>query len=202
MPSVIGFEVDRKSSAKVSEVIAGSPAAEAGLAVDDVLVAMQGQPILSLADIQWVLHHINKAGTLVLRVHRGGVEKDLVMRLADDWDRTSDIAWRVSTWDLRRMGLGGMRLVRLSDKEREEHNVPVGKMALIAKNVGQYGQHGVAKKAGLQKGDVVVAFDGDDSDISESDLLRKVLGKRKRGEEVSITFRRKGQDKSTKIRLQ
>ena len=202
MPSVIGFELDRKSVATVGEVTAGSPAAEAGLEVGDIIITMQGQPILSLADVQWVLHHTTEAGTLVLRIQRGELEKDLVLRLAKDWDHSSDIAWRVSTWDLRRMGLGGMRLVRLSDKEREEHGVPAGKMALFAKNVGQYGDHAVAKKAGLEKGDVIVSFDRDDSDVSEGALLRKVLGTRKRGEEVSFTYRRAGHEKSATIRLQ
>jgi serine protease Do len=202
MPSAIGFEMDPKSAATVSDVLPGSHAGKAGLDVGDVITDLDGQPILSLADIQWVLHHITENPDLVMNVRRGTEEKRLVLPLGKGWDLGSDIDWRVSTWDLRRMALGGMRLVSLSDEEREEQGVADGKMALFAKNVGQYGNHAVAKKAGLKKGDVIVSFDGDDSDISEGDLLRRVLGKYKRGEEVSFTYLRNGAVKEATIRLQ
>jgi serine protease Do len=202
MPSVLGIEMDPKTVATVKEVLPGSVAAKAGLAVDDVVQQMRGQAILSLADMQWVLHHTTGAGTLTFRVSRDGVAKDVVMTLAADWDQQADIGWRVSTWDLRRMGFGGMRLVDLSDGERKALGIADGKLGLRAKNVGKYGDHAVARKAGMRIGDVVTSFAGVDKAMSEGMLLRKVLGKRKRGDKVSLTYLRDGKEKTTSIRLQ
>lgn len=202
MPSVLGFEVDPKTAATVASVSSGSPAAAAGFVAGDVILAMRGQPIVSLADIQWVLHHVTGPTTVTARVRRGDTEKDLVLRLSEDWDKQSDISWRVSTWDLRRMALGGMLLSRMSPEERQADGLPEDKMALRAEHVGQYNDHAVAKRAGLRKGDVIVKFDGIDDDLSESALLRQVLGKRKRGESVRFLYRRDGEEKEAVIRLQ
>ena len=202
MPSVLGIEMDPKTAATVREVVPDSIAAKAGLAVGDVVLQIRSQPILSLADMQWVLHHTKGAGTLTFRVSRDGVAKDVVLTLAEDWDRLSDIGWRVSTWDLRRMGLGGMRLVDLSEGERKALGIAEGKLGLRAKNVGKYGNHAVARKAGMRIGDVIISFAGLEEAMSEGVLLRKVLGKHKRGEKVSLTYLRDGKEKKTKIRLQ
>ncbi len=202
LPSVLGIEMDPKRAAVVKEVGPNSVAAKAGLAVGDVVCQMRGQPILSLADMQWVLHSTAKGGPLTLRVERHGEEKDIILTLADDWDHTSDIDWRVSTWDLRRMGFGGMRLVEFSAKERQEQGVAEGALALRAKNVGKYGNHAVAKKAGMKIGDVVTSYAGFEEAMPEGVLLRKVLGKYKRGDKVSLTYVRDGRQKKAEIRLQ
>ena len=202
MPSVLGFEMDPKAAATVASVAAESLAANAGLAQGDKILQMNAQPILSLADIQWVLHHFADSGVLTLRVRRGESDRDVILRLEKGWDAASVIDWRVSTWDLRRMGFGGMRLVSMGADERQELGIQSGKMALLAMNVGQYGDHAVAKKAGLEKGDVIVSFDGVDDDVSEGDLLRSVLGKRKRGESVELVYRRDGKEKKATIKLQ
>jgi len=202
MPSVLGIEMDPKTAATVREVAPKSLAAKAGLAVGDVVVQMRSQPILSLADMQWVLHHTSEAGALTLKVSRGGAAKDVILTLAEDWDQVSDIGWRVSTWDLRRMGLGGMRLVELSQGERKSLGIIAGKLGLRAKNVGQYGDHAVAKKAGMKIGDVITSFAGLDDAMSEGVLIKAVLGKRKRGEKILLTYLRDGKEKTAEIRLQ
>ena len=198
LPCVLGMDMDPKRAAVVNEVVPNCVAAKAELAVGDVVRQMRGQPILSLAD----LHHTAKGGPLTLRVERAGEEKDVILRLVDDWDHTSDIDWRVSTWDLRRMGFGGMRLVELSAKERQEQGVAEGALTLRAKNVGKYGNHAVAKKAGMMIGDVVTLYAGFDEAMSEGVLLREVLRKYKRGDKVSLTYVRDGRQKKAEIRLQ
>lgn len=202
MPSLLGFEMDPKRSSRVLAVAKDSLAATAGLREGDQLVRLNGQAIVSLADIQWVLHHLEAPARLVMRVSRGEERKDLVLAVKPGWDHASDIAWRVSTWDLRRMALGGMYLVSLSEAERKRHGIAEGQLGLLAKHVGQYGDHGVAKRAGVKNGDVVVAFDGITEAMSESELLRQVLGKRAKGEEVTFSYRRDGTDREAKIRLQ
>lgn len=202
MPADIGFELDVKTHSTVASVVDGSPAAKAGLAKGDVIQTIQGQAILSLADIQWVLHHTPETASLAFEITRGESAKELTIQLGAGWDHTSDIAWRVSTWDLRRMAFGGMRLVRLSDEERKTHGIESGKMALLAKNVGKYGDHAVARKAGARVGDIIVAFDEQQEDLTEGEIIKRVLGRRKRGDQVSFTYLRKGNKRTTSIKLQ
>ena len=59
------------------------------------------------------------------------------------------------------MGLGGL-LAGGADAttQRAGRSSPATCMALRVKHVGEYGEHAVAKKAGLRQGDIVVAFDG------------------------------------------
>src|SRR5437016_7217730 len=57
MPDVIGLSLDPKEKAKVKNVAAGSAAAKAGLQAADQIFTLEHQPILSLADVQWVLHN-------------------------------------------------------------------------------------------------------------------------------------------------
>lgn len=202
MPALLGIEMDPKTAATVASVATGSEGERAGLRAGDVVITMRGQAVASLADMQWVLHHVEEAGPLTFRVRRDGEERDLVLRLGEGWSEASDIGWRVSTWDLRRMAFGGMYLESLTAEERRAHGAEAGTLALRAKHVGQYGEHAVAKRAGLKKGDVIVSFDGIDRDLSESVLIREVLGKRRRGEEVEVRYLRDGKPRQALLRLQ
>ncbi|MCA9108260.1 MAG: PDZ domain-containing protein, partial [Planctomycetales bacterium] len=55
-PKAIGLIIDPDQRAVVKEVQADTPAAKAGLQAGDMIQSMNGQPLLSIADIQWVLH--------------------------------------------------------------------------------------------------------------------------------------------------
>src|SRR5205814_2080094 len=110
MPEAIGLALDPKEKAKVKSVAAGSAAEKAGMKTGDEILALAGQPILSIADVQWVLHNAGEPTTLDARVMRGGKKVKVTITLAKDWRRHSDIAWRVTTWDLRRMASGGLVL--------------------------------------------------------------------------------------------
>src|SRR5690606_5095482 len=156
-PSVVGLELDPKKRATVVEVSARSPAEKAGFHAGDEIMTLEEQPIISVADIEWILHHAKDGETLEATVRRDGEDKErsVSLRLPEGWRARSDISWRVSTWDLRRMGTGGLRLEELTDAERKEHGIAPGKLALRAKHVGQYGEHATAKRAGFEQGDII-----------------------------------------------
>ena len=126
---------------------------------------------------------------------------DVTLDLPEGW-RRGNISWRATTWDLRRMGLGGMVLKELSDEQREEAKLPKDAMALKVMHVGQYGDHAVAKKAGFQPGDIVTAYDHRSDRISESELLAYALQKKKPGDEVVVTVLRHGEEKVLRLPLQ
>ena len=67
---------------------------------------------------------------------------------------------------------------------------------------GQYGEHAVAKKAGVLKDDIVVAFDGQKQRMTETELLAYALQQKRPGDEVPVTVWRNGERLDVKIRLQ
>ena len=196
-PKAIGLIMDPQYRARILRVEKESPAALSGFEAGWDIDMINGQPILSLADIQWVLHNTPPEGA-ELNVgisqsppsNRGialGVQK---LKLENGWRRRDDIGWRVSSWPLRRMGTGGLKLDALSGERRRELDIAEDKMALLVMHVGQYGPHAAAKRAGFQKGDIIVGFDGRDDLLRDGDLLAYAVNNRKPGERVKVDILR------------
>src|SRR5262249_12619447 len=162
------------------------PAAKAGFAEGDEILKLDGQPLLSLADVQWVLHNAKDGAALKAEVRRDGKAVGLTLTLPEGW-RRYDISWRPSTWDLRPMALGGLFLEDLPEEQRKGLKLADDAMAFRIKHMGQFGAHATAKNAGFRTDDVIVAFDGRDRRMSESDLIAGLLGARKPGERVDVT---------------
>jgi hypothetical protein len=145
---------------------------------------------VSIADVEFVLHHAGEEGSLAARVRRGDRELALRLPLDAGWRKRSDLSWRVTTWELRRMGSGGLLLEDLPDEERRRLEIPDKKLALLVKHVGEYGDHARAKKAGVEKGDVIVAVDGRTDPMRETDLLAYTVQTKAPGDRLELTVLR------------
>ncbi|WP_165069275.1 Trx7/PDZ domain-containing (seleno)protein [Paludisphaera rhizosphaerae] len=200
-PAVLGLKMDPRGMALVEQVEPGSIAERAGVKVGDEFATLAGQPMLSIADIQWVLHNTPDRAKIPATITRGGKTTDATLDLPEGW-RRADVSWRVTTWDLRRMGLGGLKLAELDAADRERAKLPADAMALRVEHVGQYGEHAAAKKAGFQKGDVLVSFDGRTAKSSETDLIAHAVQQKKAGDEVAVVVLRNGERMTLKLPLQ
>jgi hypothetical protein len=189
-PKAIGLILDPKEKASVSRVEEGSPAARAGFREGDKLVSLEGQPLLSLADVQWVLHNAAEETSLTAQVRRDGKPVSLTLTLSKGWRRRDTISWRVSSWALRRMVTGGMVLEELTNEARKKAGLGDTEMALHVRYLGQSGPHGAAKQAGFRQGDILVSFDGKSDLIRETDLLAYAVNAHKPGEKVAVILRR------------
>jgi S1-C subfamily serine protease len=192
-PKSQGLILDPKERATVLRVEKGSPAEAAGFKPGDAIRTLDGQPLLSIADVQWVLHRTPAdGGALKATVLRDGRPADLTWSLPRGWRQRDDISWRSSSWGLRRMATGGLLLEELTAEDRAKAGLPAGGMALRAKHVGEYGPHAAAKNAGFRKDDVIVSFDGKTDLARETDLLAYALTARKPGEKVAVKVVRDG----------
>lgn len=192
-PKALGLILDPQQRATVLRVDSASLAEKAGFRAGDEITSFGGQPPLSIADIQWVLHHTPAAGGSVKTVvQRGGKPTELALELPKGWRQKDDIAWRASSWELRRMGFGGMYLRPLSAEQRAERQLPEGKLALNVQHVGQYAPHDQAKRAGLKAGDIVVSFNGRTDLLRETDLLAYALNDLSPGSSIPIVVLRDG----------
>lgn len=202
-PKVVGLTLDPETAATVREVKSDSPAERAGFQRGDEITALEGQPILSSADVQWVLHNTSpQGGRIAAEVKRNGQLETLSLRLDKGWRKQGDLSWRVSSWGLRRMTTGGMRLEPLSETKRRQMRIPAGNMALEATHVGQYNAHAAAKRAGARKGDIVVAVDGQRDLQTEAAIFEYGATSKKPGDRVSFVVLRNGQTKTLQIPMQ
>lgn len=201
-PKSLGMILDPTQRARVKSIQPDSIAEAAGLVPGDDVRTMDGQPLLSMADVQWVLHNTpTTSSTVALGIVRNGKSKSLELKLPDGWRRNDDISWRVSSWTLCRIALGGMRLVELTDQQRSETGID-SHMALRVKTAGRYGPHGAARRAGFRENDVVVSFDGQEDLDRESDLFAYVNNNLKPGDVVEIKIIRDKQPRMMKLTMQ
>ncbi|EAQ80255.1 Trx7/PDZ domain-containing (seleno)protein [Blastopirellula marina] len=201
-PKILGLIMDPKTAATVTEVTPDSPAAKAGFLAGDEILSLNGQPMVSMADIQWTLHHLQEEKSLDVTLRRGELMIKMDFPLPEDWKEQGDISWRVTSWDLSRQVLGGMRLKDLEPSDRKALGLADDQLGLKVRHVGKYGDHRGALKAGVQVGDVITWIAGVDKNLDESSLLARLANATKPGQEVEVTLLRNGQSQRTKIRMQ
>lgn len=202
-PKTIGLTLDPQEMATVQEVAPGSAADRAGLQAGDGIEQMDGQPMLSIADVQWVLHNVDPhGGSVAVRVNRDGELRTLTLSVQEGWRRAGDLSWRVTSWGLRRMATGGLLLEVLPPTDRDRLDIQDGSMAVRVKHVGQYGAHGAAKRAGFEEGDVIIEFDGRTDLLTEAAVLRHGVTQRRAGDRVAVTILRNGERRTLDLPMQ
>ncbi len=96
-PKSIGLILDPKERATVTEVTPDTPAASAGFQPGDRIRTLAGQPLLSMADVQWVLHQTQPGGRLDTRSRHPWRERDRPdIEAHSGGGRRDTIAWRAS----------------------------------------------------------------------------------------------------------
>lgn len=202
LPEVLGLKLDPDHKARVAEVIRGSQAEKNGFKQGDDLLTLNGQPMISIADVQWVLHMAGEPANIQTVVQRGKQKHNLTLQLAPGWRKPSNIGWRPTSWELRRMAFGGMKMDDLTPEERAKRRLPPTSMALELKHVGQYGEHALAKKAGFVKGDILLSVDGKSSRMTESELLAYIVQQKAKGDQLPATVLRGNQRLNLQIPTQ
>lgn len=202
LPSALGMVLDPHEKARVVSVAAGSAAEKAGLKPGDDLATLEGQPLLSIADVQWVLHNAADSGSLKAEAIRNGKRSEIALPLEAGWRRRGDLSWRATSWDLRRMTTGGMRLDEVSDDERAGLGLSEKTLGLRVRHAGEYGAHAAAKNAGFRKGDVLVEVAGKRERLTESQLMAWLVNAKRPGEKVQVTVMREGKRMDFELPMQ
>lgn len=152
-PETIGLEIDPRHGQRVVRVVDDSPAAAAGLRVGDELRVANGQAVLSIADLQFVLHHLDDAARLEVVIARDGRDESKTLGLASGWKR-SDFTWRVSMAGFP--ADSGLYVHRLGAERRRELGVAENHVALEVRGLFR----AELERSGLRTGDVIVGYDG------------------------------------------
>ena len=196
LPQNIGLTIDKDDGLLVSAVAAGSPAEKAGLMAGDSLTAINKQPLISIADMQWALNAAPSDGTLEVQFQRGGQALTKSVALSGEWKK-SDLSWRSSSWLALRQGV---KFDALTAEERAARKIDDGKLALLVR--GLFGQGGPkVQQAGLKQNDVIVAVDGKSDPLSESEFLVALRLNHGPKDSVKLTVLRGNEQKELTIPL-
>jgi hypothetical protein len=202
MPATVGIQMDATRAARLKSVDDASAAARDGFRAGDELVSLAGQPIISIADVQWVLHNARDVDSLKAVVKRDGKSIPLTLTLDEGWRRRQPISFRATTWDLRRMTTGGLVLEELNEAEREKLGIAEEFLALRVKYVGQYNEHAAGKNAGFRKDDVFVEVDGESSRMTETDFIARTLRSAPKGTKIAVKVLREGKTFELQLPMQ
>ena len=183
-PDRAGITLQLNERATVKSVAAGSPAEKAGFRAGDRVAALDGQPMLSIADVQWVLQHAKPPCDLPAEVERVRGRETLTLHLEPGWRAGEDITWRTSTHAFRPFGWQPA-----TPEQRDALGV---KDDLLCVRVRGFPKVGVASKADLAVGDFVVEIDGKADVLDENQWLSYLYRVKVKGEPVWLTVIRGG----------
>ena len=197
LPDNIGLKIDRKSGVRIEQVIDGSAAAGAKLHADEDVVRMNGQRITSIADMQWVLHHLPDTDTQV-EVETSTTGKYAVT-LKAGWKKY-DFSWRGSMWNAPPRFEAWAPL--LSDEARTKLGLPETDTALEVRWIN--GNEPGGKQLyddGLREKDVIIAIAGQPLSMTTKQFNMHIKLHYKVGEVLPLTVLRNGQREELKIQL-
>jgi hypothetical protein len=194
-PSSAGIELDPIEQNRVRRVVAGSAADRAGVLQGDRVAAVDGQRVITLGDFSRVLELTPAEAALPIEVERAGDRVPLTLRLAGNWRRSGDPAWRES---LHVAGPnGGFWGQKLSASEREASKLAADILAVKVTYI--WGDH--TRKAGLSNGDVIVEWDGKRTDMTINQLHAHLNLNRNYGESVDVVVLRDGRERKLRLQL-
>ena len=197
LPENIGLKIDRRSGIQIQDVTPGSGAAKAGIQANDEIVRMNGQWIASIADMQWVLHHLSGDEAQVhIETRRAGV---FTVKLAPDWKRI-DFSWRASMWNAPPRFQAWAP--ELADVDRQKLGIPDTDKALEVRWINRPSAGGQrAYDDGLREHDVIIAVGGKPLRLNTRQFNVYLKEHFKVGEVLPLTVLRKGDRAELKIRL-
>ncbi|HSN73428.1 MAG TPA: PDZ domain-containing protein, partial [Steroidobacteraceae bacterium] len=158
------FGLDRPQGALVTQVEDGSAADEAGLRKGDVVLSIDGEPVEDSASLAAELAGREPGSSVQLGVWREGKERRVKAKLGTD--ETTALA--SADDEPASGGKLGIAVRPLTDAERERSGIEHG---LVVEQAG-----GAAAKAGIERGDIVLAVNG--AEIESVDELRAAVADR------------------------
>jgi len=193
IPENAGFHVDPLDGRRIERVVEGSAAAAAGLRAEDAVTHMNGQAITSIADMQWVFHHLSNHGDeVVVDVVRGDRPLRFRLKLASGW-KEADISWRGSMWSLR--PTPAFWGEEVSKDDLKGYDLTEGAKAIKVRWInGALPEGRAAKKAGLRQGDILIGLEGKPLELDPRHFHMHVRMNYEAGENLPVTIWRGGEE--------
>jgi len=187
LPDNLGLLLEVHRGNVVRRVVAGAPAARAGLRQGDVVQQVGSVPIHSLADVMFALDRAPREGHIAVTWKRDGAAGSGIIALPEGWRKT-DISWRPSLQDLApSLPMYG---TDLKADEKKALGRSATQMAFRQKDQ----VHSRARAAGIRGGDIILGVDNKLLEGTDVDLQEYVRKEYLVGDRVIINVLRDGKE--------
>lgn len=175
------FGLDKPEGALVGMVPPEGPGAKAGIKPGDVIIGLNGEKVMDSRELPPKVAILKPGTSAVLKIWRDGKAMDVKVTIAELDDTPPPEAAPKAEAQVQKPGRLGLAIRPLTPEERQKHGGVAGGL-LIEKAVGP------AQKAGILKGDVLLAINGES--VSDVETLRKLADKA--GNRVALLIERQG----------
>jgi serine protease Do len=179
-----GFGLSRSQGALVNSVEKGGPADKAGIEPGDVILRFDGKPVSSSEDLPRIVGSTRPGAKVNMQVWRNKGARDVQVVVAEMQDEkaTRQASRRGSKPPAVTQSQHGLTLSELTDAQRGELKVNGG---VLVENV--QGQ-GAAARAGIRRGDVILAVNN--QDVKTVEQFNQMMGQFDKGRIVALLVRR------------
>ncbi|OYT95826.1 MAG: serine peptidase, partial [Pseudomonas sp. PGPPP3] len=155
------FGLDKPAGALVAQVLQDGPAAKGGLQVGDVILSLNGQPIVMSADLPHLVGALKAGDKAELDVVREGERKVLVMTVGALPDDDEELVASSAPGEGVSSNRLGVAVVELTAEQKKTLDVTIG---VLVKDV----QDGPAALMGVRPGDVITHLNNQAIDTSKT----------------------------------
>ena len=182
---------------EISRVYSDSPAEEAGLKKDDILLTINESPITDSNKMIDMVRAMRKDEKIKITYLREGKEQETTATI----DKDNTDAWRNKQKEFVRfvsekkypwLGVLGDNL---TDQLRIYFNVPEG-LGVLVKEIAE---NSPAEKYGIKAGDIILRIG--EKKVNDTHDLMRAINRYNSGDEIEITIFRDGQEKTIQVTL-
>ncbi|WP_165671461.1 DegQ family serine endoprotease [Metapseudomonas otitidis] len=177
------FGLDKPAGALVAQVLESGPAAKGGLQVGDVILSMNGQPIVMSADLPHLVGALKPGTKIDLGIVRDGNRKNLSLSIGALPEDGQELAAGESSGAERSSNRLGVLVAGLSGEQQKALDIKGG---VVIREI----QEGPAALMGLRPGDVITHLNNQAIDSVQT--FAKVAKELPKNRSVSMRVLRQG----------
>ncbi len=175
------FGLPKAQGALVANVEKGGPAEKAGLEPSDIILKFDSKEVKTSTDLPRLVGAVKPGSRVNLQVWRKGAAKDLAVVVGElPVDKSANTPPPFKRGKTENIGKLGLTLSELTADQRKELKISAGVLVEEVK--------GVAARAGLQPGDVILAINN--SEVKTIEQFNLALGKLEARKNLALLVRR------------
>ena len=175
------FGLQKSSGALVNSVEKGGPAEKAGIEASDVILKFDGKTVTSSSDLPRIVAQTRPGSKVTAQIWHKGAARDVTITVGEMPEEK--VAQRPNRKDSKPANVVarlGMTLSELTPDQRKELGTNGGLLVEEAQ--------GAAAKAGIRRGDVLMAINN--QDVKSLEQLTQLLGQFEKARSIALLIRR------------